>query len=136
MNEPLIFKDGLSAFQYACKHMNCSVEHNHPMLAIVLDARSEFGTSEAVNLKPDGIQIAVLRVASDDDGFRVIAGTAGRTGPELIPGDLVVWLPRQFDEKMGKAADDERFGWIGLITGTLEPEWENGSWTGKDRFSD
>jgi uncharacterized membrane protein len=31
-------------------------------------------------------------------------------------------------------AKDKRFGWVGLIVGTLKPEHVNGRWTGDERF--
>jgi hypothetical protein len=131
---PLVFKDAYCAFEYACKFMNCSIEKDRMMMAIVLDGRTEFGLSDSVKLKQDGIQLACLKVASDDGGFIVLAETAGRNGPKLKPGELVAWLPGFFNSQIADSVEDSRFGWMGLIVGTLEPAWRDGSWEGKERF--
>ena len=69
-----------------------------------------------------GIQTAVLRVASSDGGFPVVALSVGR-GPDLNVGDLVAWVPGEYREDLADASADSRFGWFGLIIGTLEPRY-------------
>jgi hypothetical protein len=94
------------------------------------------GTSEAVKLQGDGNQIAMLHVASNDGGFLVVATTANPKGPKLQPGQLVAWNAMKYVPGIAEAATakDKRFGWVGLIVGTLKPEHVNGRWTGGERF--
>jgi hypothetical protein len=68
----------------------------------------------------NGIQRAVLRVASGDGGFIVIADTMTPKGGDLKTGDLVVWVPMIHKSKLARAADDERFGWIGFIGAKID----------------
>lgn len=133
---PLFFKDGTAALEYACKFMECPLEENCVLPAVVLDTTELLGTSEAVKIQSDGNQIAMLRVASDDGGFLVVAATANPKGPKLQPGQLVVWKAMKYVPDIAKAASakDKRFGWVGLIVGTLNPEHANGRWSGGERF--
>jgi hypothetical protein len=132
---PLFFKDGASAFEHACQYMECPLHEGSMLPALVLDAHKLFGVATAVKREPDGNQIAVLRVASNDGGFLVNAVTAGPKGPPLHPGQLVWWQAGKHAPEVANLSKDERFGWVGLIIGTLKPEHHNGAWTGGDRFS-
>ena len=104
--------------------------------AVVLDAKELLRTSDAVKTQGDGNQIAMLRVASDDGGFLVVATTANPKGPKLLPGQLVAWKAMKYVPDIAKAATakDKRFGWVGLIVGTLKPDHVNGKWSGGERF--
>lgn len=134
---PLMFKDGPSAFEHACKYMDCPLGPGVCLPAIVLDAREMLGAATSVQMLEDGNQIAMLKVASDDGGFAVFAATQGPKGPRLSPGNLVVWKAGQHSPEVAVAmgAKDARSGWIGLITGTLKPAHRNGQWMGDARFS-
>ncbi|MBU8546243.1 MULTISPECIES: hypothetical protein [Roseomonadaceae] len=87
--------------------------------ALVLDARKEFGTDTAVAVNKDGVQTAVLRVASDDGGFIVPSKTATGKGLRLRPDDVVLWVPLLKGVALG---NDERSAWIGTIVATIAPE--------------
>jgi hypothetical protein len=100
-----------------------------------VDARKEFGVKSAVRILEDGNQLAILRVVSDDGGFNVAASTLGPKGPELQPGQLVLWRAGKYAPEVAAAAKEKRFGWVGLIEGTLKPEYVNGGWVGGERFS-
>jgi len=132
MNLP--FKDNTSAFEYACKYLECEVAEGAMLPAIVQDGKALFGTPASVSAATDGTQTAAIKVASKDGGFLVVAKTPGR-GPQLKPGDFVAWLAGSHVAKLAEAAPDKRFGWVGLIVGTLKPEWKEGSWVGADRFA-
>lgn len=132
---PLYFKDGEAALQYCCEYMDNQLVAGNSLVALVLDARKEFGTANAVIQREDGIQMALLRVASSDGGFTVAATTSGPKGPRLQPGQLVLWHAGQLIPEVAKQAKDPRFGWVGLIFGTLKPEFVNGGWTGAERFA-
>jgi hypothetical protein len=132
---PLHFKDGAAAVEYASKYMVCKLAAGVELPAIVLDAREEFGTAEAVRTAENGIQTAVLRVCGDNGGFIALSQTSGPIGPTLAPGEMVLWRAVKYLGKMGRAAPDRRTGWIGLIAGTLSPTLIAEGWIGKDRFS-
>jgi hypothetical protein len=127
------FKDNAAAFTYACKFLNCNLAEGAMLPALVQDGRELFGTQESVHAKPDRTQTAVLKIASRDGGFLVVATTPGR-GPVLKPGDFVGWLAGHHSAKLAESSADKRFGWVGVIVGTLRPEWKDGSWVGQERF--
>lgn len=131
---PLYFEGGNAALEYACKFMDCPLGEGVSLPALVLDSRELFGTSTAVKIQDDGNQLAMLRVASDDGGFLVAATTANPKGPKLQPGQLVAWKAMKHVPAIAETTKDKRFGWVGLIVGTLKPEHVNGSWVGGERF--
>jgi hypothetical protein len=81
-----------------------------------------------------GNQTALLCVASNDGGFVVAARTAGPKGPWLEPGQLVAWKAVRYVPEVANAVSDKRFGWVGVIVGTLKPEHRNGCWVGDEIF--
>ena len=131
---PLYFNDGTAAIEYACKFMDCALDEGNFLPAVVMDSRELFGTQTAVKMQDDGNQIAMLRVASNDGGFLVAATTINPKGPRLNPGQLVAWQAMKYVPDIAKTTKDKRFGWVGLIVGTLKPEHVNGSWAGGERF--
>jgi len=131
---PMYFKDGTAAFSAICEYMECPLGEGSSLPALVLDARELFGTASAIKIEPNGIQVAAIRVASSDGGFVVLASTLGPKGPRLEPGQLVVWQAGEFSPAVAKVSQDPRFGWVGLIVGTLKPEWRDGGWRGGERF--
>ncbi|MGB3746583.1 MAG: zeta toxin family protein [Rhodanobacter sp.] len=132
---PLYFKDGNAALEYACEYMDCDLREGALLPAVVMDARSMFGTTTAVKRQDDGNQLATLRIPSRDGGFLAVATTANPKGPVLQVGQLVAWQAMQYSPAFAKSAKDKRFGWVGLILGTLKPEYANGSWAGDARFA-
>ena len=103
--------------------------------AIVLDASKEFGTQKAIATDAKGIQTALLLVCSRDGGFRVVARSASKSGPTLEVGDLVAWQAMTYRPEFAAEASDKRFGWLGVIVGTLKPEWQSDiGWVERDRF--
>ena len=71
-----------------------------------------------------GIQEAKLRVASADGGFQVIARTPTKSGEDLRPNDIVMWLPMTQVSLMEMLSDsnDERSSWMGLIMAKIDPK--------------
>ena len=130
---PLVFKSGAAAHAHACKYMDCTLQEGSNLLAVVTDCREQLGTQDAVRVQDDGNQLAVLCVVSNDGGFLVLATTSGPKGPALRPGQLVVWRAMSHQARL-QTTDDERSGWMGLIVGTLQPEYRNGGWVGDEQF--
>jgi len=133
----LFFPDGEAALEYACKFMACPLGEGDCLPALVLDLRKLPGNDSAVTMDSSGIQLAMLRVASNDGGFPVVATTLGPRGPRLEPGQLVAWKAGKHSEQVAAAmgVKDRRSGWIGLIVGTLTTEHRDGNWVGDERFS-
>ena len=134
---PLIFKDGPAALEYACKYLDCPLQEGSFLPAVVLDPRQLFGAPTAVRVLPDGSQTAMLRVASSDGGFMVLASTAGAKGPRLQAGDFVAWQAAKHSDQVATSmgTKDTRSGWVGLILGTLKTEHRDGRWIGHERFA-
>lgn len=133
---PLAFNSNAAAFEYACQFMQSELSAGAFLPAMVLDASQEFGTQKAVATDSKGIQTALLLVCSKDGGFRVMSKTTSNAGPTLMVGDLVAWKAMAFVRELANVGPDERFGWMGLILGTLKPEWQHGrGWVVAERFS-
>lgn len=128
------FQDGIAALRFACKFLECPLHEGVFLPAVVLDPREVFGRQGAVKVGGDGIQTALLCVASNDGGFVVAAPTAGPKGPRLEPGQLVAWKAVRHVPEIASTVSDPRFGWVGVIVGTLEPEHRNGCWVGSEIF--
>jgi hypothetical protein len=122
--ETLFFKAGQSFFDYQCKFGCTEIKPNTSMVGLVLDARKEYGVADAVSVHhEDGHQLAALSVISSDGGFRVFAQTLPHSGGEkLVPGDVVLWVPRNYNREMGSKTADPRTGWIGEIRAKVAPE--------------
>ncbi|MBO6669400.1 hypothetical protein [Parvibaculum sp.] len=126
----LVFKGGKEFFEYQCKFGHTEIREKEAIVAIVVDAKKEFGTSQSVAIQPNGIQKAVIRVASDDGGFIVFADTVSSNGKRLKPGDVVFWVPVIWNKEIAEAMGDERQGWIGPIVAKLKPELlPGGDWS-------
>ena len=128
----LVFRDGFDALTFICRHIEDPPSEGASLPAVILDASDMFG--EGVKINPDGNQVALLRVASSDGGFAVIATTAGANGPALKPGQLVLWQALSYSGALAQAAFDDRFGWLGVITGTLKLEWWDGRWVINEQY--
>ncbi len=119
--QSLIFKSNADAFDYVCKYMDNTLKKDSIIPALVMDSKEFAGTEVSVKKDERGIQTALLKVASDDGGFLVMAQTPNAGQPDLMPGDLVGWHAYEYSKEMAKAGDD-RFGWVGFIVAKLALE--------------
>ncbi|WP_186057866.1 hypothetical protein [Burkholderia gladioli] len=102
----LVFKDGESAFQYACKYCDCTLIPDHQIVALVLDASGLPGEA------PD---FYIIKVASANGGVEVVADPAD-LNDVFREGELVsFWFSGSFDTKRAP---------IGLIATRLTPEFD------------
>jgi hypothetical protein len=124
-----------AAFAHACEHHDCTIAAEQPLLAVVLDAHTEFGADEAITIEEDGCTQVSLKVASKDGGFIVLSRTAKPPKQPLEVGELVCWVPLKHDSVLATSANDERFGWVGLVFATLEPEWTGGEWALREFYA-
>ena len=118
----LPFKSGEAFLEYQCKYGFTDIQPKQGIVALVMDARKEFGTSEAVAINAEGIQTATLKVASSDGGFIVTAQTPTAQGDRLQPGDVVIWVPFEHIGDILPNGMDSRFGWVGVIVAKVAPE--------------
>ena len=107
-----------------------------PLPAIILDARSEFGSDAPLAFDEAGNANVMLKVASEDGGFIVFSRTIGAPDKGLDVGDLVCWVPLQHDESLATEANDPRFGWVGLVFASLEPAWKDGDWVLREFYGE
>jgi len=131
----LVFETTAAAFDHACKQHNCIIVPEMPLMAIVLDAQSEFGDDQPITIEADGCARLTLKVASHDGGYVVLSRTAKPPKKPLNVGDMVCWVPIQHDQALSHQANDERFGWIGLVFATLEPVWEEDEWALREFYA-
>lgn len=142
----LAFEDSVTAFEQACNG-ECQLRAGSMLPALVVDVRESLDAVHSVGTQSNGRQMASVRVASADGGFIVSAVTSGSRGPRLQPGHFVAWQAERYDAQAAKEAPatkkrfglfglkDKRLGWVGLIVGTLKPEYREGGWIGDERFS-
>ncbi len=123
---PLSFKDNAAAFKYACDFLLTDLRTGAYLPALVQDASELLGAGNAVKKQSDGNQTALLTVSAKDGGFTVAAATAGPSGPDLKPGDLVMWLAGQQIAHLQGKYEDPRMTWGGLIVAKLRPEYTEG----------
>jgi len=118
----LVFKSPEAFFRNQCEFGDTDVVPKKGIVAIVIDTKKDFGTKDAVQIQKDGTQIAMLKVASADGGFPVVARTPLAGGGKLKPKDLVLWVPMLWSNDIVPPDVDERFGWVGFIVAKLKPE--------------
>lgn len=122
----LHFKDNVAGFEYACEFLLTELKSGAYLPALVQDASEHLGSGNRVKKQADGNQTALLTVSAKDGGFTVAASTAGPNGPDLKPGDLVIWLAGEPIEQFQGKYDDPRMTWGGLIVAKLRPEYTDG----------
>jgi hypothetical protein len=120
----LRFKSGAAFFEMQCKYGMTELKQNQGIVALVLDAKKEYGVSVPVKIEKDGRQLAIIKVAAEDGGFVVPAYTPTEKGEPLTPGDVVIWVPMSFVEKVSEAFGDPRAGWVGFIVAKVAPEMD------------
>tara|TARA_R110002073_G_scaffold18337_4_gene68059 strand:- start:7847 stop:8251 length:405 start_codon:yes stop_codon:yes gene_type:complete len=124
------FASSMEAFEHACAEHDTLIVPEHPMLAMVLESVAEGGLRN----EGDGCAELTLKVASEDGGFVVISRTTFAPKQALRPGDLVCWVPLQQDEELATRAKDARFGWVGLVFASFEPEWIEDEWVVREFY--
>ena len=118
----LPFKDGRAFVEYQCQFGFTEIIPKQGITALVLDGKVEFGLPAPVILLADGNQCATLLVASKDGGFLVVAETNSPRGDQLIPGDVVIWVPLKKAQASTTGELDERTYWEGYIVAKVAPE--------------
>ena len=115
----LAWKDNASAFDYACKFMDCRILEGEAIPALV----------DKVEALPDGRQTCSLRITSDEGGREVtFCQTLNENVPTLKVGDFVAYrVISFFPESHSKIA---ALSVMGFIVAKLKPAWsiEHNSW--------
>lgn len=119
----LVFKSRDLFFAYNCASSSDRIQEGQARVAFVIDPSSIVGDymPRAVSRNEEGMQVAMLRVASPDGGFYVIAATPGQNGEELKLGDLVVWMPEAYSDEKFPFGSDKRSRWFGFIYASIRP---------------
>jgi hypothetical protein len=118
-NDPPIiyYKSGAAFFESQCDFGHTKLEKDTAVVALVV----ELAAHPPIRTQ-DGSQLAALRVASKDGGFLAFATTPSAKGETLQPGDVVLWVPYEYNKEIGDQMSDKRSGWIGLIRAKIKPE--------------
>ncbi|WP_417481682.1 hypothetical protein [Maricaulis sp.] len=124
------FTSTMEAFEHACAEHDTLIVPEQPLLAMVLESVGDAGALA----EGDGCAQLTLKAASEDGGFVVISRTTFAPKQTLHPGDLVCWVPLQHDADLGARAGDERFGWVGLVFASFEPQWAGDEWVVREFF--
>ena len=121
-SEVLALKSNAIAMHYACTHLSGEVREGALFPALVMELlRATQGEGDGEDNEA-ACQYAVVRVASADGGFPVIARTAIASAPPLATGDLVLWKALEKSTATMARVADARRSWTGLICGVLAPE--------------
>ena len=122
--DKLVFKSGEAFLEYQCKYGHTKIVPRQGIVAVVLDSQKEFGTRAPTKIEPDGVQIVMLKVASEDGGFVVPSRTPTGNGDRLKPDDVVIWVPIEHAMPAVDAVNeiDPRFGWVGFVVAKVLPE--------------
>lgn len=120
----LIFKSGEEFFEYQCGHGVVDIQENQGMVAIVLDGK-DIGLNESTKLQSDGTQLLMISVVSREGGFLVPAQTLTSDGEELVPGDIVIWVP--YKKMTAPKNMDSRMGWVGFVVAKVAPAIKQGT---------
>ena len=113
--------DTKALFDLQCKYGESDIVPGRAVVALVLDATKEFGTSVPIKIEADGRQLAVIKVIAPDGGFIVPAWTPGG-GEHLRVDDLVMWVPTTWAKQVADISGDPRAGWVGLIRAKIKPD--------------
>jgi len=132
---PRFFQDGIAALRYACRLLECPLHEGAFLPAVVLDPVELLGTqAPPARTQREAGPVFFLCVASHDGGFIVPAVPAAPHGPKLEPGQLVSWKALRHVPAVASATRDPRFGWAGVIVGTLKLEHRDGCWVSDEIF--
>jgi hypothetical protein len=130
---PRFFPDGIAALRYACKFLECPLHEGTFLPAVVLDPRELFGTRDGQDRQGwQSARFPLCRI--ERRRIFVAATTAGPRGPRLEPGQLVAWKAVRHVPDIANSVSDKRFGWVGVIVGTLKAEHRDGCWVGTEIF--
>lgn len=93
----LIFKDNLSAFQYACEYLDTLVEEGKPIIGIILEEKKDGDYCVKLS-NPNDSQIPTNSF-SDLNNINYICPAAIKLESvnKLSSGDLVMWEPAPFN---------------------------------------
>lgn len=124
MPEKIIFKSNEAFFESQCKFGETAIKVGEKaIVAIVLDGHKEFGIENPVLAEDNSGQKVLLKVASDDGGFIVVAKAASNCGEQLKPNDLVLWLPLDYIDSIRSCEGmDKRFGYVGIVIAKISNE--------------
>jgi hypothetical protein len=127
---PRFFRDGVDALRYACRFLELPLHEGAFLPAVVLDPR------EVLGRPPEAHESGTffLCVASEDGGFVVAAPAAAPKGPRMDPGQLVSWKAVRHVPEIAAGLRDQRFGWAGVVVGTLKLEHREGCWVSDEIF--
>lgn len=127
--QKLIFKSPQSFFEMQCKYGVTQLENGLGIVALVVDGQDVFGKGKSVDVL-FGVQKAMLRIASYDGGFDMMAQTGSANGDILKPDDLVIWVPRRQSDDLARIFPDKRSALVGTIVAKVAPEMSlNGEFT-------
>ncbi|NIJ34319.1 hypothetical protein [Sphingomonas oligoaromativorans] len=116
----LPFKDADAFMEYQDEFGIREIRQNRAMFAQIIDAREWAAARTPVSIDDRGIQTALIRLPSATDQ-QVTLATTMAAGARLQPGDLVCWMPIQFDEDLAEAGKMASMGWVGFITAKIAP---------------
>ena len=93
MAESRTFQSNAEAFEYACEHLDCSLNDGKPVLAIVLGVQGRMCSVKIANREDKSIPTGPLNelLARDDVSHVCFSAMLANNVPQLEPGDLVMY---------------------------------------------
>ena len=116
--DALSFKSAEAFFEYQCKFGRVDIEKGVPLVALIESTMGEISGASESALRGK-IQTVLVKVASEDGGFVIPSQTPSSAGSVLKRGDLVLWLPLEYEKTVAATSPDLRFGWVGFVVARI-----------------
>lgn len=119
------FTSNVEAFEYACEHLDCSLEDGRPVLGIVLAVQGRMCSVKIANREDRTIPSGTLTelLARGDVTHVCYSAMLADKVPQLQPGDLVLYTTMPELAAAGKATV------AGTVTAKVTPHYTSkGAW--------
>jgi hypothetical protein len=123
MAEVRTFETNAAAFEFACEHLDCSLDGGKPVLAIVLAVQGRMCTVKIANRDDKSIPTGTLNelLARTDLTHVCFSAMLDNKVSQVEPGELVLFATMPELAAAGKATV------AGTIVGRVLPEYSNKS---------
>lgn len=118
----LFYKDA-EAFMAAQDAFGVSgIVKNRALFGLIINPREPGDCRPGIKRDEKGIQTAILRLPRHRGKAQIVLAQTMIDGPDLSIGDLVCWMPLEYNARQAQLANDPVLGWVGFITAKIAPE--------------
>lgn len=118
------FTSNVEAFEFACEHLDCSLQDGRPVLGIVLAVHGRMCSVKIANREDKTIPTGTLsELLTQDVAHVCFSAMLADKVPELRPGDLVLYTT------MPELAAANKSTVAGTVTAKVTPHYTSkGTW--------